>query len=110
VTFEPGSQLVQIGAMAFEGCQSLELIIIPELIRELPKGWFRKSALRQVIFKSAPSLLRMITNSKVDLSGHFEIRIVSGDWDCDFDSVGYSVDTVRDVHDSVRLVKKESQS
>jgi hypothetical protein len=55
-----------------------------------------------VVFESALSLRMMLETDKVDLSEDFEIGVV--ECDCVWDFPGYSVETVQDSDDVIRLL------
>jgi hypothetical protein len=76
-------------------------------MKELSKDWARLSSLQRVIFESALSLRVMLEANKVDLSEYFEIKFV--ECDCALDFPGYSVQTVQDSNDVIRVVKVRLQ-
>jgi hypothetical protein len=103
LTFESGSKLNRIEALAFSLCYSLQSVHIPQSVSTLAPNWATTSSLTQVIFESGASLRTMIETSQVDLAGNFDIAILH--WDCALVIPGYSAHVVPTAGDSVLLVK-----
>jgi hypothetical protein len=58
-TFEPGSQLCQIGARAFEGCSSLKSLCLPPLLQVIGTQFLSGSSIEHLTFEPGSKVKQM---------------------------------------------------